>query len=81
MVEVRNLNDNEVAPTASAWVLIQKRGDHFSVRGVAKGEAIDASFEPHGLDSAEKAIKASVVWADLLEIPVIYVRDHVRPEA
>jgi len=75
MVEVRNLKDDEIAPAAPAWVLIQKDGDHFAVRGVAKGKTVDASFAPRGFDSAERAIKASVAWADLLEIPVIYVRD------
>jgi hypothetical protein len=75
MVEVLRLKADESAPNAAAWILIQRTGDHFSVTGAAKGKAIDASFAPRGFDSAEKAIKASVVWADLLEIPVIYVRD------
>ncbi len=75
MVEVRNLKDKETAPKSPAWVLIQKRGGGFSVCGVAKGKAIDAAFAPRGFDSAEKAIKASVAWADLLEIPVIYVKE------
>jgi hypothetical protein len=75
MVEVLTLKADESAPNAAAWILIQGKDDHFSVSGVAKGKAIDASFAPSGFDSAEKAIKASVAWADLLEIPVIYVRD------
>ena len=76
MVEVRNLRNKENAPKSPAWVLIQKRGGGFSVSGVAKGKTIDAAFSPRGFDSAEKAIKASVAWADLLEIPVIYVKEE-----
>ena len=75
MVEVLRLRADEDAPNASAWILIQRKGEEFSVTGAARGKAIDASFAPRGFDSAEKAIKASVAWADLLEIPVIYVRD------
>ena len=75
MVEVRNLRDDKMAPETAAWVLIQKTGENFSVSGMAKRNAIDASFAPRGFESAESAIKASVAWADLLEIPVIFVRD------
>jgi hypothetical protein len=76
MVEVLKLKADESSPTVAAWILIQKEGPHFAVSGVAKGKAIDASFAPRGFDSAENAIKASVAWADLLEIPVIYVREE-----
>ena len=75
MVEVRNLKDHEAAPQTASWVLIEKTDGNFSVVGMAKGKTIDASFAPRGFESAESAIKASVAWADLLEIPVIYVRD------
>lgn len=76
MVEVLKLKADESAPNGAAWVLIQRQGELFAVNGVAKGNAIDASFAPQAFDSAEEAIKASVAWADLLEIPVIYVRDE-----
>ena len=75
MVEVRNLKEEDAAPHTAAWILIQKTGGAFTVSGAAKGKTIDASFSPRGFDTAEKAIKASVAWADLLEIPVIYVRE------
>ena len=76
MVEVLKLKADESAPDAAAWVLIQRQGELFAVSGVAKGKTIDASFAPRGFDSAEEAIRASVAWADLLEIPVIYVREE-----
>ena len=75
MVEVRNLQDSEKEPQGASWVLIEKTGDHFAVCGRAQGQAIDASFAPRGFDTAEQAIKASVTWADLLGIPVIYVKE------
>jgi len=75
MVEVLKLKADESSPNVAAWILIQREGPHFAVSGVAKGKTIDASFAPRGFDSAENAIKASVAWADLLEIPVIYVRE------
>jgi hypothetical protein len=76
MVEVLKLKADESAPDAAAWILIQREGADYAVSGIARGKAIDASFAPRGFDSAETAIKASVAWADLLEIPVIYVRDE-----
>ena len=75
MVEVRNLQGDKVEPRGVSWVLIEKFGENFTVCGKAQGKAIDASFAPRGFDTAEQAIKASVTWADLLGIPIIYVRD------
>jgi hypothetical protein len=75
VVEVRNLHDNDGEPKETSWVLIEKMGENFSVTGKAQGKTIDASFAPRGFDTAEQAIKASVTWADLLGIPVIYVRE------
>jgi hypothetical protein len=75
VVEVRNLQDSESEPQGTSWVLIEKMGDNFAVCGRAQGKAIDASFAPRGFDTAEQAIKASVTWADLLGIPVIYVKE------
>jgi hypothetical protein len=75
VVEVRNLGSNQAGPDGAAWVLIEKVGDKYSVTGRASQKAIDASFAPREFDTAEEAIKASVVWADLLGIPVLYVRD------
>jgi hypothetical protein len=75
VVEVRNLQDNEIEPRGASWVLIEKMGGNFAVSGKAQGKAIDASFAPRGFDTAEQAIKASVTWADLLGIPIIYVRE------
>jgi hypothetical protein len=75
MVEVLNLTDGEAEPDGAAWVLIEKKADEYIITGRASGRTIDASFAPCGFDTAEAAIKASVAWADLLGIPVIYVRD------
>jgi len=65
----------ETSPKGSACVLIEKEDDRFTVSGKACRGTIDASFASRGLDTPEAAIKASVVWADLLDIPLIYVRD------
>jgi hypothetical protein len=74
LVEVRNLADGEAAPSGAAWVLIEKVGETFAVNGQANGNSIAASFSPRGFDTGEAAIKASVAWADLLGIPLIYVK-------
>jgi hypothetical protein len=78
VVEVRNLQGDVGEPKGGSWVLIEKMGDNFSVSGKAQGKTIDASFAPRGFDTAEQAIKASVTWADLLGIPVIYVKEPGR---
>ena len=73
-VEVRNLF-GETAPQGASWILIEKDGSRFAISGKACRGTIDASFASRGLDTPEAAIKASVAWADLLDIPLIYVRD------
>jgi hypothetical protein len=75
MMEVRNLRPDETQPSGPAWVLIEKIGDKYAVRGQANHKAVDASFAPSDFDTAEVAIKASVAWADLLGIPLLYVKD------
>jgi hypothetical protein len=75
VVKVRNLQDDAVEPRGVSRVLIEKLGENCTVCGKAQGKAIDASFAPRGFDTAEQAIKASVTWADLLGIPIVYLRD------
>jgi hypothetical protein len=55
--------------------LIEKAGDRYAITGRAQRESIDAFLAPRAVESAEVAIKASVAWADLLGIPLIYVRE------
>jgi hypothetical protein len=62
-------------PKGAAWILIEKDGGRFALSGRACRGRIDASFTSRGLDTPEAAIKASVAWADLLDIPLIYVRE------
>jgi hypothetical protein len=73
-VEVRRLT-GEMAPNGAAWVLIEKEGEGFAICGRAHRSAIDASFVSHGLNTPEVAIRASVAWADLLDIPLLFVRE------
>jgi hypothetical protein len=78
-VEIRNLV-GDTRPTGAAWVLIEREGDRYAIRGYAQREAIDAFFVSRGVESAEVAIMASIAWADLLSIPQIYVRDEQSPK-
>ena len=74
IVEIRGLA-GDMSPKGAAWVLIEKAGDRYAITGRAQRESIDAFFAPRAVESAEIAIKASVAWADLLGIPLIYVRE------
>jgi hypothetical protein len=73
-VEVRNLF-GDTAPKGVAWILIEKKAEGFAISGKAHRTSIAASFASHGLDPPEAAIRASVAWADLLDIPLIYIKD------
>jgi hypothetical protein len=74
IVEIRGLA-GDMSPKGAAWILIEKAGDRYAITGRAQRESIDAFFAPRGAESAEIAIRASVAWADLLGIPLIYVRE------
>jgi hypothetical protein len=75
MVEVRNLQQDGTMPKGDAWVLIEKAGAEYLISARAKGKTVDAALAPRGFDSAEAAILAATGWADLLQIPILYVRD------
>jgi hypothetical protein len=76
MVEVRNLKEDEPCPPeGEAWILIEKRGDLYFVRGQSKDASVEASLAATGVDSAKVAIKGAEAWADLLMAPIIYVRN------
>jgi hypothetical protein len=75
MVEVRNLQPDVATPKGDAWVLIEKTGAEYLISARAKGRTVDAALAPRGFDSAEAAIRAATGWADLLQIPLLYVRD------
>ena len=71
MVEVRSWNAED--EPEGAWIMIEKRGGDYFVTGRQNRAAVDpdASF-----DTPEAAIRAATTWADLLAIPVLYVRDN-----
>ena len=77
MSEIRSLKKNEPSPPdGEAWILIEKRGDLYFVRGQSKDARVEASLAATGVDSVKVAIKGAEAWADLLMASVIYVRDE-----
>jgi hypothetical protein len=77
VMEIRRLGQTEPSPPGRAWVLIEKRGDCYFVRGRAKIASIEASLGPTATHSAAVAIWGAEAWADLLMADVVYVRDDV----
>ena len=76
MVEIRRLKQTEPAPPqGGAWILIEKKGDLYFIRGHSKDASVEASLAGTGIDSARLAIMSAEAWADLLTADLIYVRD------
>jgi hypothetical protein len=76
MVEVRSLKEDEpYPPEGEAWILIEKRGELYFIRGQSRDASVEATLAATGVDSAQVAIKGAVAWADLLMAPIIYVRN------
>lgn len=76
MVEIRSLKNNEAyPPEGEAWILIERRGDLYFIRGQSKDATVEASLAATGVESAKVATKGAEAWADLLMAPVIYVRE------
>lgn len=75
MVEILRLDEVDVFPESDAWILIEKRETLYFVRGQAGGMTVEASLAATGIDSADVAIRAALAWADLLTVPIIYVRE------
>lgn len=73
MVEVLSLKTGE--PKGDAWVLVKKVGDQYLVESKVNGKSVGAAAAPRCFDTPAVAIRAAAAWADLLTIPVIYVRD------
>ena len=75
-MEIRSLEQTESSPPqGEAWILIEKKGDLYFIRGQSKDASVEASLAATGVDSARLAIKGAEAWADLLAADVIYVRD------
>lgn len=76
MVEIRSLKSTEAyPPEGEAWILIERRGDLYFIRGQSKDATVEASLAATGVESAKVAMKGAEAWADLLMAPVIYVRE------
>lgn len=76
MIEIRRLKKSEpYPPEGEAWILIERRGDLYFVRGQSKDASVEASLAATGVESAKVAIKGAEAWADLLMAPVIYIRE------
>jgi hypothetical protein len=75
MIEVRNLKHDSIAPEDDIWILIEKKGDAYFLKGNANGKAIDPHVSPSGFESAAAAVRAAISWADYLGESIIYMRD------
>jgi hypothetical protein len=74
VVELRSLKPDEDGPSGDAWVLIEKHDGVYSITARQNGASVDASVAPPAFDTPEAAMHAATTWADLLSVPVIYVR-------
>jgi hypothetical protein len=59
-------------PEGDAWLVIERERGLFAIEANVGGAS---TFRSRGIDSPELAIKASAVWADLLSIQRLYVRE------
>jgi hypothetical protein len=75
VVELRSLKREDSAPSGDAWVLIEKHDRLYSITARQNGASVDASVSPPAFDTPEAAMQAATTWADLLSVPVIYLRD------
>ena len=77
MVEIRTLGKSEPhPPDGEAWILVERRGDLYFVRGQSQDATVEASLAATGVDSVKLAIRAAEAWADLLMAPAVYMRDE-----
>ena len=78
VVEIRSLKQTEALPPhGAAWILIEKKGDVWFIRGQTKDASAEAFLSATGFDSAAIAIRSAEAWADLLLADVIFIRDDV----
>ncbi len=73
MAEVRDIKAHENPPENTDHVLIEKAGGRFIANGSVAGK-IDATFfaPPPSIEAA--AVAAAKAWAEINDVPVIYVR-------
>jgi len=77
VVEVRRLKQTEPSPPlGEAWILIEKQGDFYYLKGHSKDANVKGSLGATGTDSAGLAIRSAEAWADLLMADVVYVREN-----
>jgi hypothetical protein len=75
VVEVHNLRREAPKPKGDRWILIEKRDHRYFITGQSNGRPIDASAASAGFNTPDEAIRAAETWADLLEVPILYVRE------
>jgi hypothetical protein len=74
MAEVREIEKEDALPEGD-WVLIESRGKwSYVAKGSAAGKNDATFFTPPGFTTLDDAINASLAWAELNEVPVVYVR-------
>jgi hypothetical protein len=74
MVEIRDITTDEQPPAGADWVLIERTGERYVANGSAAGKREATFYTPAPFDALDTAIKASSTWAEINDVPVIYVR-------
>jgi hypothetical protein len=74
MVEVRDITKNEQPPAGADWVLIERVGERYRANGSAGGKSEATFYTPAPFNTLDTAITASSAWAEINDVPVIYVR-------
>jgi hypothetical protein len=74
--EVRKLNRLRRSPPGATWVLIERRGESYFLVGSANGKPVDPHISPQGFGNPRDAILATIIWAEYLEAPIVFVKDE-----
>ncbi len=75
VAEVREISFKEYPPKGADWLLIERAGDKFTVNGSATGKREATFFVPRAFDTIDSAISPAKGWAELNDVPVVYIRD------
>jgi hypothetical protein len=77
MVEIREIPNDELPPEDVDCVLIEKSGSKFVAKGSVGAPRSPTFYTPPAFPALEAAIEASMSWADLNDVPVIYIKGLV----
>jgi hypothetical protein len=74
--EVRKLNRLRRLPPGGSWVLIERKGGSYFLAGRANGKPVDPHIAPEGFGNPRAAIFATIIWAEYLDAPIVFVKDE-----